>query len=106
MMEQDFYNFLIAWRDWARADKPSSQFVQSGLCPNYVNEWGNIGEREERRQFFSTRMKWEFGYAYNFPFNRNSVEYYEEADASLSHKNPHRLAWVERKIAEYEENKK
>lgn len=105
MMEQDFYNFLIAWREWAQAGGAAHKpFSQRGLCANYSYDWSRIaGNRDGRAVFVHRLFDVEFPDAPAYPFNTDGWDYDKENTRGIVHKNPRRLAWVERKIAEYEE---
>lgn len=98
LVTKNVYLALTSWRDDALSQNPSAGVTDYGLCDYVFNRYHYAGND------FSRLLKDNFGMFHQwYPFNKSPSHFVEECISHESHLNPERRAWVECKIAEYEE---
>lgn len=97
LVTKNVYLALTSWRDDAFSQNPSRDVAANGLCKYVYNCHYYAYNDFERLLKDNFRMfRW-------YPFNKSPSHFVEECISHESHLNPERRAWVECKIAEYEE---
>lgn len=96
MISKGLYEILKQWQTDATSAEPSFDAQTRGLC-HYIGEHGSVCAQYE----FNELLYAEFANKATHPFNTTIFNYFRER--GLRHRNPARLAWVQAKLAEYEE---
>lgn len=103
MITKRLYDFLKDWYSWATSECISSDYNPSiGLC-NSIADYCNYDTliADECYEDLISEFKKD-GLDLSFPFEEK--DYTVQSTQGMIHKCPKRLAWVEGKIKEYEEN--
>lgn len=93
-------SFYIAYHMWATAEELTDEFNQSqGLHENLDRFCDSLGVDSQHPRQQLGRSLIATGYRSVYPFNSGWMGCYKiEADKNECHKNPARLAWVEKQI--------
>lgn len=96
IVSREIYEKLKSYQAWIDAGAPQDKpyFRDFGLCCN-LDLYGKLHPYLRHDKLDTVT-----------PFNRDDQSYAEEKEASRCHLNPARLAWVAKKIADYERNMK
>lgn len=106
MISKELCEFLKAWRNWVDLGAPHMDpfSITAGLCAGVVIYWHVVPGRASliKRELYILLQK-DFGCCH-YPFGKDNYE--SRARLCTQHKDPARLAWVDKKIKEYEEAQK
>lgn len=94
-----FLNFLLQWKEEVDSGDVSDDVAEFGLCFNFTKYLADIDESCDAYEFLRIYMFNED----DTPFNsKKDISYYEETNQQTCHLNPKRVAWVDAKIKELE----
>lgn len=104
-MNEDLYQFFKEWLEWAESPKPEGRFSRRyGLClnlryrylPNYPPDHPRCFDLQTRLERL---LEKDFGSS-DYPFGDEA--YHHRSVKYTQHLDPNRLAWVRKKVQEYE----
>jgi hypothetical protein len=90
--------FLADWHTWATTGAPEGDTHEGGFSRRFGLCFHARKRSEDIADELEDILVAEFPDNADMPFNHN-LDYWEEGDRGMMHRNPMRLAWVRQKLA-------